>query len=136
MLSQFVLLFVLLSPQAAPQAAVQSPAPTAAQTTDVLGEDPAVTALALKIYGQIRAGKVDEALLTEEMNKQLGPAALAQFKPIFEQLGDPRKLTLTTGTKTARGNLWVYQAVFAAAQLQVRILVAPDGRVAAYRLTP
>ena len=48
-----------------------------------------MTALALKIYGQMRTGKVEEGLMTPEMNKALSPAVLAEQKPIFDQLGDP-----------------------------------------------
>ena len=130
MLSTLALALALLSPQA--------PA-TAAQATakaDALKEDPAVTALALKIYSQIRAGKVDEELITAEMNKALSPAVLGQYKPMFEQLGDPQKLTLETGEKTAAGTSWSYLAVFAMAQLHVHIFITPEGKVGGYRLAP
>jgi len=117
-----------------PQAAAQTPTPPA--QVQPAKEDPAVTALALKIYAQIRTGKVDEALMTDAMNKELGPAVLAQYKPIFDQLGDPQKLTLESSEKTAQGTMWVYVAVFAAAQLHVHILVMTDGKVGGYRLAP
>ncbi len=112
--------------------AAQTPAPVAVAPT----EDPAVTALALKIYGQMRTGKVDESLMTDEMNKGLSPAVLAQTKPIFDQLGDPVKLTLESSDRTADGTRWVYLAVFATAQLHVHILVMNDGKVGGYRLAP
>lgn len=119
-----------------PQTAAQTPAPAPAAKVDAAKEDPAVTALALKIYGQMRSGKVDESLLTEQMNKGLSPAVLAQTKPMFDQLGDPVKLTLESADKTAAGTRWVYLAVFAAAQLHVDIYVMADGKVGGYRLTP
>ncbi len=119
---------------AVPQISAQASAPVA--KADAVVEDPAVTALALKIYAQIRAGKVDESLMTEAMNKELGPAVLAQYKPVFDQLGDPQKLTLESGEKTASGTRWVYLAVFAMAQLHVNILVTADGKVGGYRLAP
>ncbi len=112
--------------------AAQTPAPVAVAPK----EDPAVTALALKIYGQMRTGKVDESLMTDEMNKGLSPAVLAQTKPIFDQLGDPVKLTLESSDRTADGTRWVYLAVFATAQLHVHILVMNDGKVGGYRLAP
>lgn len=99
-----------------------------------LQEDAAVTALARKIYSQMRAGKVDEALLTAAMSQQLSPEALAQTKPVFDQLGDPLKLTLERGEKVSGGTRWVYLAVFPAAQLHVTILVTADGKVGGYDL--
>ena len=118
-----------------PQAPSQSPAPAPAKV-EAAKEDPAVTALALKIYGQMRAGKVDASLMTEEMNKGLSPAVLAQTKPMFDQLGDPLKLTLEDAVRTPTGTTWVYLAEFATAQLHVHIYVMTDGKVGGYRLAP
>lgn len=117
---------------AGPPICAQAPAPAA--KVETIAEDPAITALALKIYGQIRAGKVDESLLTEAMNKELGPAVIGQYKPIFDQLGDPQKLTLESGEKVAGGTRWVYLAVFAMAQMHVNLFVTADGKVGGYRL--
>ncbi len=114
---------VLLAMQAAPVA--QAPAPT---------EDPLVTALARKVYAQMRAGKVDDALLTPEMRQTLTPAALAQQKPVLDQLGEPTKLTLESMVKAPGGTSWVYLAEFAQAQLHVTIFVTSDGRVGGYEL--
>ena len=130
MLSLFLTLALLI-----PQTSAQTPVSPPAQAA-VAKEDPAVTALALKIYGQMRAGKIDESLLTEQMNKALTPAVLGQTKPMFDQLGDPIKLTLETADKTAAGTRWVYLAVFATAQLHVDIYVMSDGKVGGYRLAP
>jgi len=113
--------------------AAQAPAP-AATNAAVAKEDPAVTRLALKIYAQMRAGKVDTSLLTDAMNKELSPEALAQQKPIFDQLGDPVKLALESSEKTADGTRWVYVATFAMAQLHVTIYVMKDGKVGGYAL--
>ncbi len=101
---------------------------------DALKEDPTVTALALKIYSQMRAGKVDEALVTPEMNTALSPDVLTAQKPIFDQLGDPVKLALESSSSTAAGTKWVYVATFATAQLHVTIFVLKDGRVGGYDL--
>jgi hypothetical protein len=131
MLSWLVLMLGLF----AQQTPAQTPTPPAAKA-EAAQEDPAVTALALKIYAQIRAGKVDESLMTDAMNKELGPSVLAQYKPIFDQLGDPQKLTLESSEKTAQGTSWVYLAAFAVAQLHVHILVTTDGKVGGYRLAP
>jgi len=130
MLSLLVLLMGLSA-----QPLAQTPTPPAAKA-EAVQEDPAVTALALKIYAQIRTGKVDESLLTGAMNTELGPAVLAQYKPVFDQLGDPQKLTLESSEKSATGASWVYLAVFAAAQLHVHIFITPDGKVGGYRLAP
>lgn len=99
-------------------------------------EDPAVTSLALKIYGQMRAGKVDAALLSEQMQKAMTPEALAQNKPMFDQLGDPTKLTLEKKETVALGTKWEYLATFAAAQFHVDIFVDTAGKVGGYLLKP
>lgn len=126
MLSLLVLLFGWMPTQA------NSPAPAA--HVETAREDPAITALALKIYSQMRAGKVDAALLTDAMNKELSPMTLALQKPIFDQLGNPVKLTLVSTDKTPYGTRWVYLAGFAAAQLHVNIYVMSDGKVGGYEL--
>lgn len=112
------------------QAAVPVPAAHAA----VAKENPAITALALKIYGQMRAGKVDETLLTDSMKKELSPMTLTLQRPILEQLGNPVRLTLESTDKTPYGIRWVYMAVFATAQLHVTIYVMSDDKVGGYEL--
>jgi len=126
---ELLLCFLLL-----PQAMIQTQAPAPVVQAAAATEDPLVTALALKIYSQMRAGKVDESLMTPEMNKALSTDVLAAQKPIFDQLGDPVKLTIESAEKTAAGVKWVYVATFATAQLHVTILVMKDGRVGGYDL--
>jgi D-alanyl-D-alanine carboxypeptidase len=99
-------------------------------------EDASVTALARKIYAQMRAGKVDPALLTAEMNEGLSPEKLSQVRAMFDQLGDPTNLTLSTSEEIPGGTQYVYLAEFAKAQLHVKIVLTPDGKVAGYFLTP
>jgi hypothetical protein len=125
----FVLAWALVA--AVGYGVAQVPATAATQAPR---EDAAVTALALKIYGQMRAGKVDAALLTPEMSRALSPEALAQTKPLMDQLGDPTKITLESTGPTAGGTKWVYVAVFAAAQLHVTLVVMADGKVGGYTL--
>ncbi len=120
---------LLLAPTIVP---MQAAAPVV--KVDAPKEDAAVTALALKIYSQMRGGKVDEALMTAEMNKALSPEVLTAQKPIFDQLGDPVKLALESRSDTAAGKKWVYVATFAMAQLHVTIFVMKDGRVGGYDL--
>ena len=131
MLSLLVVTLALLVPPAPSQTSASAPA-----QGSVAKEDPAVTALALKIYSQMRAGKVDYALLTDQMNQGLSPAVLAQTKPMFDQLGDPVKLTLEDAVRSPTGTTWVYLAEFATAQLHVHIYVLADGKVGGYRLAP
>ena len=115
----------------------QSPAVAPSATTmEAPKEDPAVTALALKIYQQMRAGKVDPALLSEQMQKAMTPEALAANKPMFDQLGDPSKLLLEKKETVAQGTKWEYLATFAAAEFHVDILVDATGKVAGYFLKP
>lgn len=133
-------LFLASAVSLAPLAA-QTPAPTQAPVpvpvqTAAPQEDPAVTALALKIYAQMRAGKVDPALLTEQMNKGLTPELLAKNKPVFDQLGDPTRLTLEKRQNLPQGTGYEYLAVFPAGQLHVRILVDKEGKVGGYYVAP
>ena len=99
-------------------------------------ENPAVTALALKIYGQMRTGRVDPTLMTPEMSQQFTPETLAEEKPLFDQLGDPVKITLESSVPHTRGILYTYLATFRTAQFHVQLFVHPDGRFAGYGLTP
>ena len=109
---------------------VRPNAPVPFQTT--AARDAAVTALARRVYAQMRAGKVDTALLTPEMNKTLTPEALAQTRPVFEQLGDPTNLTLVKRETVRAGTQYDYLADFALAQLHVKILVTAEGKVGGY----
>lgn len=99
-------------------------------------EDPAVTALARKVYTQMRAGGVDPALLSPQMASLLTSDALTKQKPVFDQLGDPTKLTLESRSTSAQGITWRYLADFPAAQLHVTISIGQDGKVAGYLLQP
>ncbi len=115
----------------------QSPVATpAATTTEAPKEDPAVTALALAIYKQMRAGKVDQTLFSDTAGKAMTPEALAANKPIFDQLGDPSKLVLEKKETVEKGTKWEYLATFAAAQFHVDIYIDNAGKVAAYLLKP
>ena len=99
-------------------------------------EDPAVTALARSLYTQMRAGKVDPTLLDATMAKGLTPEMLAGQKPVFDQLGDIVKLTLESTAKIVAGQLYTYKAEFASAELHIRMVLNPEGKVAGYRLAP
>ncbi len=129
------LLLTLSFAQAQAPATPTSP-PVAKPAVEAAREDPAVTALALKIYAQMRAGKVDPALLSGEMARALTPDVLAQTQPVFDQLGNPTKLSLEAREAKDRGTSYVYLATFATAQFHVRILVDSTGKVAGYALTP
>ena len=95
-----------------------------------------MTALALKMYTQARAGKVDASLMTEEMSQTFSPELLAQEKPIMDQLGDPTRLTFVSGERHTKGILWEYLAVFPAAQFHVKIFINKDGKFAGYGVSP
>jgi hypothetical protein len=128
MSSLILALALLATPQ---QTSAPGPPTPAAQH-----EDPAVTALALKIYAQMRNGKVDESLMTAEMSQTFTPTLLAQEKPIFDQLGDPTRIAFQTSEAHTRGTLYTYQVTFAAAQFHVKIFIHKDGKFAGYGLEP
>jgi hypothetical protein len=120
----FLAIALLLAPQ-------QQAAPTPPQQ-----ENPAVTALALKLYAQARTGRLDPTLITPEMAQALDPATLAQEKPIFDQLGDPTRIAFESAEKHTKGTLYTYQVTFPTAQFHVKIFIHPDGKFAGYGLAP
>jgi hypothetical protein len=128
MSSLILALALLATPQ---QTSAPTPPTPAAQH-----EDSAVTALALKIYAQMRTGKVDESLMTAEMSQTFTPTLLAQEKPIFDQLGDPTRIAFQASEAHTKGTLYTYQVTFAAAQFHVKIFIHKDGKFAGYGLEP
>ena len=102
-------------------------------TPDTL-ENPAVTAMTSAIYTQMRAGKIDQALLTPELLDGLSPAALAQNRPVFDKLGTPLRFSVEHREVIQTGTKYDYLATFANEQLHVRIFVTPEGKVAGYDL--
>lgn len=125
-------LLLALSLSAQAQTPTLPPEPTA----ETPKADAAVTALALKIYQQMRAGKVDPALLSDEAQKALTPEVLAQNKPMFDQLGDPTKLAVEKKESRPEGIKWTYLATFPTAQFHVVLFVDKAGKVAGYGLQP
>ena len=113
-----------------------TPAAAPAQATPAsVAEDPAVTALALKMYMQMRAGKVDATLVSPQMYQAL-TAAVTQQKPVFDQLGAPTSLIFQSAEKLPQGNRYNYLATFPSAQLHVQIFIDHQGKVGGYFLRP
>jgi len=110
-------------------------APPAKPSPAASAED-AVTALVLKIYRQMMAGKVDSALITPEMNAALTPDTIAQAQALFQQLGEPAKLTMKMHMPSADGTSYVYTGTFTTGDFQVLIEVNKAGQVSGYRLAP
>jgi|GEM_PF-1368234 len=137
MLIPFVLLAAALS---FPQTATPPPAPAtslpAQPAASAPVEDPAITALALKIYAQMRAGKIDNALITPQMQVGLSPEKLTQAKPTFDGLGNPVKLVLEKREAVGPATRYEYLATFPAAQLHIRLVVMADGKVGGYFIAP
>ena len=98
--------------------------------------DDAVTALVLKIYRQMMAGKVDPALLTPEMNAALTPDMLLQAQILFQQLGEPSKLIMTTHMPSAGGTSYVFTGTFSTGDFKVVIEMNKAGQVSGYRHAP
>jgi CubicO group peptidase (beta-lactamase class C family) len=97
-------------------------------------EDPAVTALARKLYVQFMDGKVDTTLFTPTAAAAFTPALLAKTQPVFRQLGQPKKLLLVSRRDVDGGTAFNYLATFEIAELHLLIVIAPDGKVAGYRI--
>jgi mannose-6-phosphate isomerase-like protein (cupin superfamily) len=99
-------------------------------------DDATITALILKIYRQIMAGKVDPTLLTPQLYATLTPEIVAQAQALFTSFGEPTKLTLKSRLPTATGTGYVYTGTFPIGDFQVVIDIAKDGKVSGYRLAP
>ena len=127
-------LLTALSPPTPSQSAAAPPPPAASAPAPV--ENSAITAMALKIYAQMRAGKVDDALLTRQMQAAATPELLAQTKPMFDTLGDPKDLKLEAVTKIGDATNYTYLAIFPTAQFHISILITPEGKVGGYLLKP
>ncbi len=123
---------------AQPPVASASPAtaPVATPAPAPLVEDPAVTARALQIYSQMRAGKVDETLFTKQMQAAVTPELLAQNKPMFDSLGDPKELKLQAADKMDQGTNYTYLAIFPAAQFHITLFITTEGKIGGYFLKP
>jgi CubicO group peptidase (beta-lactamase class C family) len=110
------------------------PASTPIAATVAPKEDPAVTALARKLYVQFMDGKVDTTLFTPTAAAAFTPALLAKTQPVFRQLGQPKKLLLVSRRDVDGGTAFNYLATFEIAELHLLIVIAPDGKVAGYRI--
>jgi mannose-6-phosphate isomerase-like protein (cupin superfamily) len=111
-------------------------APTQQANPAATADTEAVTALVLKIYRQMMAGKVDPTLITPEMRAALTPDTLAQAQALFQQLGEPSKLTLKMHMPSAGGTSYVYSGTFTTGDFQVLIEINKAGQVSGYRLVP
>jgi len=104
--------------------------------TPAAADDSAVTALILKIYRQMMAGKVDPTLLTPQLNSTLTPEIVAQAQALFTMFGEPTKLTLKSRQPTPTGTGYVYTGTFPTGDFQVVIDITNSGQVSGYRLAP
>jgi mannose-6-phosphate isomerase-like protein (cupin superfamily) len=98
--------------------------------------DESVVPLVLKIYRQKMAGKVDSTLLSAEMNAALTPDTLAQAQMLFQQLGEPAKLTMKMHMPSANGTSYVFAGSFKTGDFQVLVEINRAGQVSGYRLAP
>ncbi len=108
--------------------------PAASLATPDSLENPAVTALTSTIYTQMRAGKIDQAMLTPALSDGLSPDTLAQNRPVFDKLGTPLRFSVEHREVILTGTKYDYLATFANEQMHVRVFVTPEGKVAGYDL--
>ena len=105
-------------------------APTAAK------DDPAVNALARKIFEQIIAGKPDPSLLTPQMTAALTPELVAQASAGWKQFGALRELTFVHAEPMGIGTQYEYTGKFANGAHPIVIFITADGKVGGYRVLP
>lgn len=99
-------------------------------------DDPAVHALARKLWDQILSGNLDRTLLSPEMNAAMTPQLLAQVRPQLQPLGALRSLQLAQKTPLNGGTNYIYTANFSNGQHKIDIFLAGDGKVGGYHVLP
>jgi D-alanyl-D-alanine carboxypeptidase len=99
-------------------------------------DDPAVNALAKKMWDQLTSGKLDRSLLTAEMNAAMTPELLARVGPQFQPLGALESLKLSQKTVLDGGIRYVYLAKFASGEHKIEIFITADGKVGGYHIMP
>jgi len=101
-----------------------------------LPDDPAIHALAMKMWDQMSSGKVDRSLLNPQMDAALTPELLSSAAPQLQALGKLQNLNLLEKTSANGGTLYSYEAKFSTGMHKINIFIAPDGKVGGYRVLP
>jgi len=99
-------------------------------------DDPAIHALAMKMFDQMSTNKPDRSLFTPEMNAAMTPELLTQVSPQLQALGKLESLSLVEKTATNGGTLYSYSAQFSSGTHKINIFIASDGKVGGYRVLP
>ncbi len=106
------------------------------QTINAAGENPAITALAKRIFGEFVSGSLDRSQLDDDMNRAMTPALIASAKAQFSQVGTP-ELWVYQGKRIKNGTtLYEYRVTFTSGvKLNVYIGIDAQGKVAGYLLS-
>lgn len=112
-------------------AKIPEPAATAA-----VKDDPAVHALARKMFEQIMAGKLDPSVMTTQMAAALTPELIAQVSAQWKEMGALEDLTLLHAEPVGIGTQYEYTGKFANGTHQIVIFITADGKVGGYRVVP
>jgi hypothetical protein len=97
-------------------------------------EDPAVTALVRRLYGQLATGTLDKSLLAPQLAADLTPDFLAQMKAGLPQLGEPTRIRVESRVVVQGGVKYLYAATFPVGEFKIWVLVMNDGRVGGFVL--
>jgi D-alanyl-D-alanine carboxypeptidase len=111
-------------------------APAASTPPLPLIDDPAVNALAKKLWDQITSNKLDRSLLNSEMNAAMTPELLARVGPQFQPLGTLQSLRLSKKTALNGGTNYLYVGNFTSGEHKIDIFMTADGKVGGYRVLP
>ncbi len=107
-----------------------------AATASAVQDDPAVHALAMKMWDQMSSGKPDRSLLSPEMNAAMTPELLASAVLQLQVLGRLENLSLIEKTAINGGTSYVYAARFSSGTHKINIFITADGKVGGYRVLP
>jgi hypothetical protein len=99
-------------------------------------DDPAVHALAMKMWDQMSSGKPDRSLLSPEMNAAMTPELLASAALQLQALGGLENLSLLEKTAINGGTSYRYAAQFSCGEHKINLFMTADGKVGGYRVLP
>lgn len=95
---------------------------------------PAIDQLVMTFLHQLRAGRVDPALLTAEMQKALTPAVIANLNERFTSTGELRAVALR-GTQRSGVNVrYQYTVAFEKQKVPMTFVLDEQGRIAGFFL--
>jgi CubicO group peptidase (beta-lactamase class C family) len=94
--------------------------------------DPKQDALVRRVFDDLRAGKIDRALFTENANSYFTPQALQDYSSSLSALGDVQSFRQTSNSLRGGMTHMSYEVKFAQKMVGINIYQIPDGKFEQY----